>query len=107
MEQINEHDITRKMLNNIRDINVRTTYHNRGMINENLNGDNEEEELTSAELSEEQKNFRDTVSPRVEFSTFTVYPKAKNVVFSGKFKNLGGLEWQFTLEDSDVLYISA
>lgn len=72
----------------------------------NDNGE-DEEELSAPELSEEQQGFRDAVSPRVEFTSFKVYPKNKNVVFSGKFNNLGGLEWQFTLEDADGLYISA
>jgi len=98
--KINEHDITRGMLNTIRQDRF---------INENLDNTttSDEEELTSAELSEQQTNFRKTVSPRVEFTGFKVYPKNKNVVFSGKFENMGGLEWEFTLEDTHGLYISA
>ena len=68
---------------------------------------NDEEELSPSELSEEQEAFRSTVSPRVEFTGFKVYPKNKNVVFSGKFQNMDGLEWQLTLEDADGLYITA
>jgi len=100
MMKINEHDITRGMLNTIRQDRF---------INENLDNTttSDEEELTSAELSEQQTNFRKTVSPRVEFTGFKVYPKNKNVVFSGKFENMGGLEWEFTLEDTHGLYISA
>jgi hypothetical protein len=98
--KMNEHDITRGMLNTIRQDRF---------INENLDNSStsDEEELTSAELSEQQTNFRKTVSPRVEFTGFKVYPKNKNVVFSGKFENMGGLEWEFTLEDTHGLYISA
>lgn len=100
MMKKNEHDITRGMLNTIRQDRF---------INENLDNTStsDEEELTSAELSEQQTNFRKTVSPRVEFTGFKVYPKNKNVVFSGKFENMGGLEWEFTLEDTHGLYISA
>lgn len=94
MNNFNEQEITKRMLNEIRNHN----------INENAY---EEEELTSSELSEEQTNFRNTVSPRVEFTGFKIYPKNRNVVFSGKFDNLGGLEWQFTLEDANGLYITA
>ena len=97
MKPINEQDFTRSMLNTIRENSNEITTDNRS----------EEEELTSDELSEEQKSFRDTVSPRVEFSSFKIYPKNKNVVFSGKFETLGGLEWQFTLEDTNGLYITA
>ena len=102
MENLNEHDITKNMFKTMRDV-VRDR--NKSVLNENSNG-GDEEDLTSAELSEEQKAFRDTVSPRVNFTGFKVYPKTKNVIFSGKFENMGGLEWQFTLEDADGLYIS-
>ena len=99
-EQIDANEITKKMLSEIRN----GLSANKSMLTENTNS---EEELTSSELSEEQKNFRDTVSPRVDFTSFKVYPKNKNVVFSGKFENMGGLEWQFTLEDANGLYITA
>lgn len=100
---MNEHDITRKMLTTIR----RRPMISEAVINENFNQNNDEEDLTSTELSEEQAGFRNAVSPRVDFTGFKVYPNTKNVVFSGKFENMGGLEWQFTLEDADGLYISA
>ena len=99
MDYITEHNITKQMLSTIR---------KKATLNENFNANSgDEEELTSTELSEEQKNFRDTVSPRVDFTGFKVYPKNKNVVFSGRFENLGGLEWEFTLEDANGLYITA
>jgi len=98
MERLDEQDITKKMLSTIR---------KRTLINEANNSNADEEELTSAELSEQQANFRDTVSPRVDFTGFKIYPKNKNVVFSGKFENMGGLEWEFTLEDTNGLYITA
>lgn len=101
-EQFDANDITKKMLSEIRKGNKPLV--NKTFINENTN---DEEELSSSELSEEQKNFRDAVSPRVDFTGFKVYPKTKNVVFSGKFENMGGLEWQFTLEDANGLYITA
>jgi len=100
-EQFDANEMTKRMLSEIRKSN---SSFNKGIITENIN---DEEELSSAELSEEQKNFRDTVSPRVDFTGFKVYPKIKNVVFSGKFENMGGLEWQFTLEDANGLYITA
>jgi len=96
MENLKEQDITKKMLSTIRSRS----------INENISN-NDQEELSPAELSEEQTNFRNTVSPRVDFTGFKIYPKNKNVVFSGKFENMGGLEWEFTLEDTNGLYITA
>jgi len=103
MENLNEHDITKNMFKTMRES---AKYQNKSVLNENINQSNDEEELSSAELSEEQASFRDTVSPRVDFTGFKVYPNTKNVIFSGKFENMGGLEWQFTLEDADGLYIS-
>lgn len=94
MERIDEQEMTKNMLSMIRE----------KVITENTS---DEEELDSAELSEEQTNFRKAVSPRVDFTGFKIYPNSKNAVFSGKFQNLGGLEWEFTLEDSNGLYISA
>lgn len=91
MTYLNEREIAKKMMM---------------VIKENTSA-KDEEELTSAELSEEQEEFRSTVSPRVEFTSFKVFPKGKNVTFSGKFQNMDGLEWQLTLEDSDGLYITA
>ena len=109
MKNLNEQDITKQMLSNIRKITLNEEAGAEIVDGESfkkMDGE-DEEELTSPELSEEQQGFRDAVSPRVEFTSFKVYPKSKNVVFSGKFNNLGGLEWQFTLEDADGLYISA
>jgi len=103
MENLNEHDITTNMFKIMRET---AKYQNKSVLNENFNQNNDEEDLSAAELSEEQKSFRDTVSPRVDFTGFKVYPNTKNVIFSGKFENMGGLEWQFTLEDADGLYIS-
>jgi hypothetical protein len=97
MENFNEQEITKRMLSSIRKIT----------INESVNRGSDEEELDAGELADEQAGFRDAVSPRVDFTSFKVYPKTKNVVFSGKFENMGGLEWQFTLEDADGLYITA
>lgn len=107
MEKLNEHDVTKSMLSTIRKVILNEEVENESADEQVVSNDEgDEEELTSAELSEEQMNFRESVSPRVNFTGFKIYPKNKNVVFSGKFENMGGLEWQFTLEDSDGLYIT-
>jgi hypothetical protein len=62
-------------------------------------------EEDSASLVEEEKKFRDTVTPRVEFNRFKLYPKAQNVEFSGKFTS-NNLEWFYSLDDTDGVYIS-
>lgn len=105
---LNEYDIIKNMLSTIReDVNNEMTNVNSETESENNTSDYDGEDLSAAELSEEQTNFRSTVSPRVNFTGFKVYPKNKNVVFSGEFENMGGLQWEFTLEDANGLYISA
>ena len=94
--KINEHEVTKKMLSKIRENKLI------------LEGDVSDGavELSDVELKDEEEKFRNTVSPRVVFNSFKVYPKVNNVVFSGVFDILGGLEWQFTLEDINGLYIT-
>lgn len=98
-----EHDITKKMLNTIREnVNV-----NKMLLNEN-----DEPQGTSADgaiqpnpndLKDEQKKFMQIVGPRVEFKSFNIYPNDNNVVLAGEFDN--GLSWQFSKRDG--LYINA
>ena len=105
-EKYNEHDVTRDMLKTIR---------RNDMINEGENDDvsgvkeetNEGDSinLSGSDLNDEHEKFRQTINPRVQFDGFKIYPDANNVVFSGKFQGFGGMEWQFTLEESDGVYI--
>lgn len=123
-----QHDMTRKMLNTIRENQVPK---NLKFLNEFQNApsigggfetaDSAEEapnavaspnsddsiQPSSEELAQEQQRFRETVGPRVEFTTFNIYPQAGNVVFGGKFQDMDGLEWQFSLEETDGIYITA
>lgn len=63
-------------------------------------------ELNASEMKEEKDKFRDSVDSRVEFYSFKIYPKSKNAVFSGSFAGLGGMHWQFTLEEKTGIYLS-
>jgi len=65
----------------------------------------EDKDLDPTELSEEEKKFRDTVSPRVKFNRFRLYPKAQNVEFSGKFTD-SNVEWFYSLDDTRGVYIT-
>jgi len=108
---MSEHDVTKKMLEIIRE-----SEHNRkNIINESLNKrrllkevdeNKEDKDLEPAELSEEEKKFRDTVTPRVKFNRFRLYPKAQNVEFSGKFTD-SNIEWFYSLDDTRGVYITA
>lgn len=93
---INEHDITKSMLETIR---AKTSEHIK-MINEN---EQDIINLEGAELETEKTEFMDIVSPDTEFGGFKIYPTSRNVVFSGKFNN--GVSWQFS--NTDGLYYDA
>jgi len=107
---MSEHDVTRKMLEIIRE----SENANKKIIKENLqkrrllkevDENKEDKDLDPTELSEEEKKFRDTVSPRVKFNRFRLYPKAQNVEFSGKFTD-SNVEWFYSLDDTRGVYIT-
>ena len=107
---MSEHDVTRKMLDIIRE----SENTNKRIIKENVqirrllkevDESKEGKDLESTELSEEEKKFRDTVSPRVKFNRFRLYPKAQNVEFSGKFTD-NNVEWFYSLDDTRGVYIT-
>lgn len=89
--RIDEHDMTKKMLN---------------IIRENANPANDSIDLNGPELKSEQTKFMDQITPRVDFNVFKIYPNANNVVFSGKFQDMNGMEFQMSLEETDGLYIN-
>ena len=95
MNRLNEHDITKKMLKTLRT----------PLLNEEVDR-NKEIELEPSELRDEQDSFIKAVTTDVDFISFKIYPNSNNVVFSGKFNGLGKLEWLFTLEEYNGLYIS-
>ena len=107
---MSEHDVTRKMLDIIRE----SENTNKRIIKENVqirrllkevDESKEDKDLEATELSEEEKKFRDTVSPRVKFNRFRLYPKAQNVEFSGKFTD-NNVEWFYSLDDTRGVYIT-
>lgn len=94
-ELIDEHDMTKKMLSIVREHKIITE---NTPVSEGI-------DLSGPELKEEQKKFRETISPRVDFSVFKIYPQASNVVFAGKFQDMNGMEWEFTLSETNGIYI--
>lgn len=127
---LNENDMTRRMLNTLREGKV-TPDDTRENIFEGDDYDSTKNMLTAiregkstsgqliteqsndviqlegAERNEEEAKFRDVIGQRVEFTVFNIYPSANNVVFGGKFQDLGGAEWQFSLEEDDGVYLTA
>jgi len=97
MENINEHDITKKMLNTIRE--------NTG-VDQNGSGQNGVIELSGEERTAEEQKFREIIDASTQFNVFNIYPDANNVVFGGIIQGMGGIEFQMTLEDSNGLYIT-
>jgi len=74
-EMINEHDLTKKMIETLRG----------GML---LEGDENSDVIsptsTDAVYSEEVKKISDTVDPRVQITKFKIYPRDRNVEFEGR-----------------------
>ena len=102
---MSQHDETKRMLGLIRESITKKTNTTKKMLREQVETSTENKELDPAELSEEEKKFRDTVSPRSSFNSFKLYPKAQNVEFSGEFTD-SKIEWFFSLDDSRGVYIT-
>ena len=100
-----QHDETKRMLGLIRESKSIKTNNSKRMIREQNEGAGGKEDLDPAEYSEEQQKFRDTVSPRVKFNSFKLYPKAQNVEFSGEFTD-SKIEWFYSLDDTRGVYIT-
>lgn len=113
---MSQHDVTKKMLEIIRESKIATIRESKIVSNRNSRLLREADERNAedkdlseddpAALTEEEKKFRDTVSPRVSFNRFKLYPKAQNVEFSGKFTD-NNVEWFYSLDDSRGVYITA
>ena len=103
---MNQHDETRKILELIRESNKKPTNTSKKLITEQDISVQKEKELDMSEVTEEEKKFRDTVTPRVKFNKFKLYPAAQNVEFSGEFTD-NRIEWFYSLDDTRGVYITA
>ena len=102
---MSQHDETMKILELIREDKRKTHNLKKILITEQDVNVKEEKELDPAEVTEEERKFRDTVSPRVKFNKFKLYPKAQNVEFSGEFTD-NRVEWVYSLGDTRGVYIT-
>jgi hypothetical protein len=92
-----QREVTQNMLNKIHELKK-----NPIKLNENSE---QKIELDQDNTKEEEKKFRNVVSPRVEFNRMFVYPNASNVEWSGKFTDTN-VEWVYSLDDATGVYIS-
>ena len=102
---INQHDETRKILDLIRESNIKSTTVKTLIKEQDFKVQEQKGELDPTELKEEEKKFRDTVTPRVKFNRFKLYPEAQNVEFSGEFTD-NRVEWFFSLDDTQGVYVT-
>lgn len=84
-----EHDITKKILNTIRERTL-TEQNESSVIS-----------LSDNELQDQQKKFQEQAVSGTEFKFFKIYPNARNVVFSGTLDS--GIDWQYSKVD-DVFF---
>ncbi len=103
MNKHEEHDILRDML---------YTSSRKGFKNSIVTGKNSVNESENGEITldqtikaEEERKFRDIISPKVEFNDFIVYPESNNAEWSGKFYD-NKIEWFFSLGEPNGVYIS-
>jgi hypothetical protein len=93
-KRINEHDVTKKMLNVLReDIGETQDTDGDGVV-----------QVTGEAKTEQEDKFKDIVTKAVKFTSFNVYPEAGNVTFGGIINN--ELEFNFSMEESDACYIT-
>jgi hypothetical protein len=91
---INEHDITKMMLNKINESKlVKEQESDNTQMSDNT--------LTGSELKAQEDKFVQVVSPRVTFNELKVYPDDNNVFWSGEFDN--GMSWQMSKNDELVI----
>lgn len=95
---------TRSMLKNIRKIKREQL-----LEQESINNENDAQEgikPNDQDYQTEIKKFKTQISPRVEVTTYLIYPETKNVVFGGKFNDITEFSFEMSLSEKDGLYIN-
>ena len=99
-ENINEHDMTKKMM----DI-IRGGYKKR-LINESEQDDTLSPGPSDAVFTDELKKLQDTVDPRVKITNFKIYPLDENVLIEGIFLQRegenSGIHFKMSLAAGDI-----
>lgn len=99
-DRIDEHDMTKKMLNIIRG-------DHRNMLNENDEGsDVITPKSGDAVFNEELRKMRDTISPRIRINSFKIYPVDENVIIDGvmEYKETAesGISFRMSLSAGEI-----
>lgn len=103
-ENLNEYDESRRILEIIRESkHTKKTGIKSSLITEATQPDRIE--LDQNERKDEEKKFREVISPRVKFNKFIIYPKSGNVEWSGEFQD-SRIQWFYSLDDTRGVYIS-
>lgn len=99
MGQINEHDMTKKMM----DI-IRGNY--KSLLNEEVKDDTISPKRGDSVFNEELKKLQDTVDPRVEITNFKIYPNDNNVIIEGIFlkgeNDNTGIRFKMSLASGEI-----
>lgn len=95
---LNEHDITKKMLNVMRDSS------NKSLVTES--SDNDSIDVNKMDMDAELSKITQQVSPRIKINSFKVYPRDSNAVMSGFIPDMD-LDFSFTLSETDGLYTNS
>ena len=91
-EEIDRHDMTKKMLNTIRESSGPKAM----VANLLTEGDNDVVKVDDSELGEEAGKFREMLGG-VDFKQYEVYPSEKNVILVGVLDN--GIEFKFSKKE--------
>lgn len=103
-ENFNEYDESRRILGIIRESkNIKKSGFKSSLLTEAIQPDRIE--LDQSEKKDEEKKFREVISPRVKFNKFIIYPKSGNVEWSGEFQD-SRIQWFYSLDDTRGVYIS-
>jgi hypothetical protein len=95
---INEHDITKKMINVMRDTS------NKSLVTEN--SENDAIDVNKIDMDAELAKITQQVSPRIKINSFKIYPRDSNAVMSGFIQDMD-LDFSFTLAETDGLYTNS
>lgn len=102
-ENLDSYDEAKRMLNIIRESNNRQRTSGKSLITEAASPDRIE--LPADQVKDEEKKFREIISPRVTFNKFIIYPKSGNAEWSGQFQD-NRIQWFYSLDDTRGVYIS-
>jgi hypothetical protein len=109
-ENINEHDMTKKMMEIIRGgykSKLITEVEDQGQTAPEINADDEKDTINvnkgDAVYKEEYKKLSETVDPSIDITNFKIYPVAKNVIIEGNLlSNRATFKMELTADEVSI-----